>query len=156
MAGQGPPPKDPAKRRRRNADPVPTKTLTGDGRVRGPRLPPAAEVLPEGSEDWHPRTKAWWDTWRRSAQAMSFTETDWAFLLDTALMHHIMWTAGRWEFASEIRLRVAKFGATPEDRQRLRMQIEKPPPARPTSAKSRGDVATVTSINSRRQRLSEQ
>ncbi|HTI28265.1 MAG TPA: hypothetical protein VL652_45200, partial [Kutzneria sp.] len=66
---------------------------------------------------------AWWDTWRRSPQAQTFTETDWDFLLDTALMHHTMWLKGRWEFASELRLRAAKFGATPEDRARLRMQV---------------------------------
>jgi hypothetical protein len=38
---------------------------------------------------------AWWDTWRRSAQAQEFTDTDWDFLLDTALMHHTMWGKAR-------------------------------------------------------------
>lgn len=59
--------------------------------------------------------------WRRSAQAETFTETDWSFLLDTALMHHAMWSKGQWTLAAEVRLRVAKYGATPEDRARLRM-----------------------------------
>lgn len=59
--------------------------------------------------------------WGRSAQAETFTETDWSFLLDTALMHHAMWSKGQWTLAAEVRLRVAKFGATPEDRARLRM-----------------------------------
>lgn len=129
MAGRGPAPKDPSQRRRRNADPVPAAKVTPDGELRGPELPDG--VLPDG-EDWHPRTLAWWDTWRRSAQAQTFTATDWDFLLDTALMHHTMWLKGRWEFASELRLRAAKFGATPEDRARLRIQIttdEKPEPA---------------------------
>jgi hypothetical protein len=76
--------------------------------------------LPEGV-DWHPRTRAWWEMWRRSAQADTFTESDWSFLLDTALMHHAMWSKGQWTLAAEVRLRVAKFGATPEDRARLRM-----------------------------------
>lgn len=59
--------------------------------------------------------------WGRSAQAETFTATDWSFLLDTALMHHAMWSKGQWTLAAEVRLRVAKYGATPEDRARLRM-----------------------------------
>ena len=80
---------------------------------------PAPE-LPE-DVDWHPRTVAWWSMWARSPQADTFTESDWSFLLDTALMHHAMWSKGQWTLAAEVRLRVAKFGATPEDRARLRM-----------------------------------
>jgi hypothetical protein len=121
MAGRGLPPQ--ATKRRRNASPVEKRTLEVDDEVRGPELP--ADVLPQG-EDWHPRTVAWWDTWRRSAQAQEFTDTDWDFLLDTALMHHTMWAKARWEFAAELRLRAAKFGATPEDRMRLRLTVQTP------------------------------
>lgn len=131
MAGHGPAPKDPATRRRRNIVPAQT-VIAPDGEIRGPELP--TDALP-GSQDWHSRTQTWWDTWRRSPQAQSFTETDWDFLIDTALMHHTMWSAGRWEFASELRLRAAKFGATPEDRQRLRMQVA--PPAAAVAAEER-------------------
>src|SRR5690606_36161144 len=118
VAGRGPAPKDPSKRRRRNADPIPTTKVVDDGELRGEPLPDDAI-----EESWHPRTVAWWQTWRRSPQAATFTATDWDFLLDTALMHHTMWAKGRWEFAAELRLRSAKFGATPEDRARLRLQI---------------------------------
>nr|WTC12564.1 hypothetical protein OHA15_34000 [Streptomyces anthocyanicus] len=97
--------------------------MEDDGELRGPLLPEG--VLPD-DEDWHPRTRKWWETWRRSAQAQVFLETDWDFLLDTALLHHVMWTKGRWEFASEVRLRAAKYGATPEDRMRLKLKIETP------------------------------
>jgi hypothetical protein len=99
--------------------PAPT-IVASDDELRGPDLP--IDVLPD-REQWHPRTRDWWRTWRRSAQAQTFTATDWDFLIDTALMHHTMWSRGRWEFAGELRLRAAKFGATPEDRQRLRMQV---------------------------------
>jgi hypothetical protein len=126
VAGHGPAPKDPATRRRRNIVPPPT-VMAPDGEARGPELP--ADVLPDG-EQWHPRTQAWWETWRQSPQAQTFTPTDWDFLIDTALMHHTMWLKARWEFASELRLRAAKFGATPEDRMRLRMQVA-PSPAEP-------------------------
>lgn len=134
MAGRGPAPKDPAKRRRTNADPKPTDIVAADDELRGPPLPD--DALPE---PWHPRTLAWWDTWRRSAQAQTFVATDWDFLLDTALMHHTMWLKGRWEFASELRLRAAKFGATPEDRARLRIQVTQPErPAAPSDGERPG------------------
>jgi hypothetical protein len=126
MAGRGPAPKDPSVRRRRNADPAPTVEVSVDGEQRGPNLP--IDVLPN-HEQWHPRTREWWRTWRESPQAQTFTATDWDFLIDTALMHHTMWSQGRWEFASELRLRAAKFGATPEDRLRLRMKVTDPDPA---------------------------
>lgn len=145
MAGRGPAPKDPARRLGHSKDPHPQTNLAADGRVRGPRLP--GDLLPE-SEGWHPATLAWWDTWRRSPQAQQFTATDWSFLLDTALMHHVMWARGRWEFAAEVRLRAAKMGATPEDRMRLRMTVETPATAKPPRPS-----AKVTSLEDRRRRL---
>ena len=115
MAGRGPAPKPAGSRARRNKDASPTTVLRF---VRGEQ-----PDLPELGEDfaWHPMTARWWETWGAAAQADDFTATDWSFLLDTALMHHNMWTAGRFELAGEVRLRVQKFGATPEDRARLRM-----------------------------------
>lgn len=146
MAGRGPAakatrsrPRDAAKRA------AEFSSISADGEVRGP-------ALPEGviDDDWHPRTQAWWQTWRESAQAKDFTATDWDFLIDTALMHHTMWTKGRWEFASELRLRAAKFGATPEDRVRLRMSVETSSDAAPAT----DPAGSVTNIASRRARLS--
>lgn len=117
MPGHGPAPKDPEKRRRRNEDPIATTVLVDDDEVRGPDLP--------GGIEWPVVTLAWWETWRHSPQAASFTATDWDFLVDTALLHARFW-AGDEKVAGELRLRVAKFGATPEDRARLRMQIGDP------------------------------
>lgn len=125
MAGRGPAPtKDRSQRVRPGKNVPSTNVITPDDELRGPDLP--IDALPD-HEQWHPRTRAWWNTWRRSAQAQAFAATDWDFLIDTALMHHTMWSKGRWEFASELRLRAAKFGATPEDRMRLRMQVDQPP-----------------------------
>jgi hypothetical protein len=76
------------------------------------------------------------------------SEPDWFFLLDTALMHHQMWSNGKWEFAAEIRLRVAKFGATPEDRLRLKQEIEAPVPEVGSKAGT-----NVMSLNERRRRI---
>lgn len=139
MAGRGPAPKDPSERRRRNLEDAPER-IASDGRLHGPELP--LDVL---NEPWHPRTLAWWETWRRAAQARTFVGTDWDFLIDTALMHHTMWEKGRWEFAAELRLRAAKFGATPEDRARLKIQVGEDAPRSPVaqprsrSAKDRKD-----------------
>lgn len=112
MAGRGPAPKPAAKRARRNADPVATTVLEF--------IKADAPDLPDGV-DWHPQTVEWWEAWKRSPQAETFTETDWSFLKDTALMHHAMWDKGQWTLAAEVRLRVGKYGATPEDKARLRM-----------------------------------
>lgn len=121
MAGHGPAPKENAARR--NAQPEKTRIVAGDEPM-GWDLPEG--VLPDG-EDWNEMTRRWWASWQTSPQASRMlSDPDWFFLLDTALMHHVMWSKGRWEFAAEIRLRVAKFGATPEDRLRLRQEIEVP------------------------------
>ncbi|WP_406108888.1 hypothetical protein OG698_39570 [Streptomyces sp. NBC_01003] len=151
MGGRGPAPKDPTKRRRRNAG-EPETVITNDEELRGPELP--AGVL--GEEDgvpveWHSMTQLWWNSWRTSPQAQTFVATDWLFLIDTALMHHTRWAKGRWEFASEVRLRAAKFGATPEDRARLKLKVDESP----TSRKNVGPSPTgnVSDINSRRARL---
>ncbi|MDO5619283.1 phage terminase small subunit [Kocuria sp.] len=157
MAGNGPAPKD---RRSRSRDQSERTQLQQDNtnlrivrgtKYFGPDLPKGPEVLPNG-EDWHPLTRRWWNHWRRSPQASRMlSDPDWDFLLDTALMHHIMWSKGKWEYASEIRIRVAKFGATVEDRLRLKSEIEVPP----TTAVGTGPGATVTSIQDRRSRMAD-
>lgn len=77
--------------------------------------------LPEGY-DWPQRTKDWWAMWAVSPLSENFGVTDWDFLLDTALVHAAAWT-GNASAMAELRLRVAKFGATPEDRARLRISF---------------------------------
>lgn len=103
-----------------------------DGVRRGPELP----VLP-GDDEWPDQTVAWWDTWRTSPQAATFTATDWSFLLDTAVLHMRFWD-GDYSVAGELRLRAAKFGATPEDRARLKIEVgtPKPPEQRPAVRKA--------------------
>lgn len=125
MAGRGPAPKDPARRARRNADPI-AHVILERRDCPPPQLPDTIE--------WHPRTRVWWQAWIDSAQAGQFAHTDWAFLLDTALIHNALWQ-GDYKLAAELRLRSAKFGATPEDRARLRWRTEDiPPEAMPAPA----------------------
>lgn len=74
------------------------------------------------SFDWPARTREWWQMWADSPLADEFTSTDWSELMDTALLHAKFWS-GDTKLAGELRLRVAKFGATPEDRARLKIQF---------------------------------
>lgn len=134
MPGRGPAPKPAEERRRRNVDPYPAAQVAGDDQVRGPELPDDIE--------WPAATREWWDTWRRSPQAQMFVATDWSFLLDTAMLHAEYWLGDR-SLAAELRLRMAKFGTTPEDRMRLRLSIkdtpadQAPAPAQPRKAAAR-------------------
>ncbi|MBP2211095.1 hypothetical protein JOJ87_001439 [Rhodococcus ruber] len=120
MAGRGPAPKDPSKRARRNSDPTALRVITAEP-VEQPALP---DITALGDEPftWPQRTRDWWQMWHDSPLAADFTSTDWSELLDTALIHAQFWN-GDVKVAGELRLRVAKFGATPEDRARLRIQF---------------------------------
>jgi hypothetical protein len=115
MPGRGPAPK--AERSRPN-DTARRKSeftkVADDGQVRGPDLP---------DYTWHERTVAWYETWRRSPMAATFIAADWDFLIDTAMLHTEMWN-GSPGLAAEIRLRVGKLAGTPEDRLRLRLEVE--------------------------------
>lgn len=113
MAGRGPRPKDPNRRARANGGGIATTVL---------RFEQAAQPDLPDDIPWPEHTRRWWDMWALSAQAEHFGSTDWDFLLDTALIHADVW-AGNLDRMPELRLRVAKFGATPEDRARLRMQF---------------------------------
>lgn len=131
MPGKGIAPKDPSSRARRNADPVPMRILPKLV-AEQPELPDfdvvvrwrdkesgtlLSEVVPYA---WAEQTRVWWRMWADSALAVDFTSTDWSELLDTAVLHSEFWN-GNFKLAGELRLRVAKFGATPEDRARLRI-----------------------------------
>lgn len=120
MAGRGPAPKDPAKRARTNSDPLGIRVVSSEP-APAPELP---EYMPGASEDgpqpWPPQTLAWWDNWINDPLTSEFRTADWDELLISAVLHARFWT-GDVKVAGELRLRTAKFGATPEDRARLRI-----------------------------------
>jgi hypothetical protein len=151
MAGMGPAPKDSSRRARRNKDPHP-QTILRFEQAAAPDLP-TFEVEKDGELvewKWPARTSEWWATWKKSPQAEHFSSTDWQFLLDTALIHARFWL-GDLSQAAELRLRVAKFGATLEDRARLRMQFaqadeadgRRPEGARASSRERRGVLRSL-------------
>lgn len=115
MAGRGPAPKDPSQRARRNKDPQPLRVIDAEPATQ-PELPP---TMPNDIP-WPEATRRWWAMWEQSPLAAEFTEADWSFLLDTALIHGRLW-AGDAKAAAELRLRVDQFGMTPTSRARLRI-----------------------------------
>lgn len=115
MAGVGPPPKSPERRARRNKSPEMQVIISEP--VKQPVLP---KRMPNG-EPWPEITRAWWRMWGKDPLAAEFRATDWAELRDTAAIHGAYWS-GDLKMAGELRLRTAKFGATAEDRARLRIQ----------------------------------
>lgn len=143
MGGRGQPPKEASRRARTNKDPIPTTMVEfepGDQ----PDLP---EFMPD-SEAWPKRTREWWEMWGQSPLSRSFTANDWSELLDTAALHGRLWR-GDYKAASELRLRVAKFGATPEDRARLRIQFAQADEAdskRPAPTSSREKYGSLRAV----------
>lgn len=115
MAGHGPAPKDPSKRARRSGGQAGLRVIAA-APTKQPELP---ELMP-GEEPWPAETRTWWRMWADSPLSAEFTATDWSELLDTAVLHGAYWS-GAVKLAGELRLRVAKFGATPEDRARLKI-----------------------------------
>jgi hypothetical protein len=141
MGGRGPAPKETHSRARdttRRAAPV--VSVVPDAVVRGPELPDGYE--------WPDQTLAWWQHWRESPQAQTFIATDWSFLLDTALIHAEFWL-GDLSRGGELRLRVAKFGATGEDRRRLKLAVGEPvgpPEPRPSTRQTSNRKARLLRV----------
>lgn len=127
MAGRGPAPKDPSKRVRRNKDVVPLRIVQAVIASQ-PELPEFnVQVTRDGdvweeSFTWPVVTRDWWALLGNHPLAPEFTDLDWLYLLDTARLHAAFWR-GDTKTAAELRLREAKYGFTPEDRLRLRMQF---------------------------------
>lgn len=115
VAGHGPPPKPADQRARgKRSDVIPLRVVEQDTVAEQP-------PLPKGT-DWHMQTVAWWQLWKDSPLSNDLTTVDWAYLLETALIHTRFWE-GDGKAAAELRLRMANFGATPADRARLRIQV---------------------------------
>ena len=117
MAGRGPTPKPAARRARTNSDPVGVRVVESAPVAQ----PPLPDEMP-GGMGWPARTVEWWQMWGNDPLAADFRATDWSELMDCALIHAQVWS-GEIKLAGELRLRTAKFGATAEDRARLRIQF---------------------------------
>ena len=142
MAGVGPARKPDDKRARRNDDGIPSRVVDAK-RVAQPALPAIYATNPKTGRKvraaWPAETKRWWQMWADSPLADEFTSTDWSELAITARLHAAV-CGGDLKYAAELRLRVAKFGATPEDRLRLRITyaFDRPPEQEPAPQQARG------------------
>lgn len=131
MAGRGPAPKDPSKRARQNkGNELRVLEIQPTSQ---PKLPVLYfDALGKDADGnaavvrkrftWPKMTRDWWDMLAGHPLAQEFTDLDWAYLAETALIHAQFWK-GDVKLAGELRLREAKYGFTPEDRARLRMQF---------------------------------
>ena len=79
-----------------------------------------------GAEFYSARTIAWYEVWATSPQASRFVATDWQRLHMLAPLVEMYFVTPERQTLAEIRLNEAKLGATPEDRERLRWNIEEP------------------------------
>ncbi|ROR81119.1 hypothetical protein SAMN06295974_0344 [Plantibacter flavus] len=148
MAGRGPAPKDPSKRARTNKDVIQLRVVEVQP-VEQPELPSFSimvtvdEQLVTQEFEWPSMTQDWWAMLAHHPLAKEFIETDWSYLMETARLHAEFWM-GKLSLAAELRLREAKYGFTPEDRARLRIQF-----AQATEA----EVSVASKVRSSRDRF---
>lgn len=112
MGSRGPTPKANSVRRNKHeyATEIPKESQKGR---------PLPKYLPVSTA----AAKHFWKVWSESPQSSTWIETDWLELESTTLLVDQLYI-GETKVAGEIRQRVAKWGATNEDRARLRMKFE--------------------------------
>jgi hypothetical protein len=136
---RGPRPKENAVRRNKHEH---AQALSGAA-TEGRALPPGLGIKTAGA-------KRFWKTWATSPQSSTWAETDWAELEITVKLVDAFF-AGDAKLAGEIRQRVAKWGATTEDRARLRMTLT--PPEDESAGQEAAAVAQTTDIDEELYRL---
>lgn len=109
------------------------------------------ELPPNGRKKWHPETLSWWEAVRQMPHCRLWTDTDWRFAIETAVLVDAFWR-GEANRAAELRLRAAKLGLTHEDR--LKLRIRYTTPGGESDAPPAPDAAAVTRLDERRRRLS--
>ena len=127
MAGRGAAPKDADQVTKAQAAKAKNQIrVVVDETAPPPKLP---RYMPDG-DVWPKQTLIWWRSWTKNPLTEDYRESDWLDLLDCATIHGRLWR-GEGSAAPELRLRMARHGATREDRARLRItfataaQVEK-------------------------------
>lgn len=116
MATRRGPAPNPNSVRRNTTHALGEKPLTGKAGA-GRELPKALGIETGAA-------KRFWKTWASAPQTEDWMETDWAELEVTVKLVDAFYK-GETKLAGEIRQRVGKWGATTEDRARLRMSFDK-------------------------------
>jgi hypothetical protein len=159
MAGKGPAPNESG--RSRDRDNKALEELVYNGEIWGDPLPDGVlgvhESGPLEGQDiqWHAQTLVWWDAIRTWPIMKDEMAASWQFMVTTAMLHHKMWTNGRWDFAAEVRLREAKYGITPDDLRRLGKKIKRAGDP-DLQVVEPGTVTSISPAQERKQRLLDQ
>jgi hypothetical protein len=138
MAGNGPIPKDPSKRVRRNSAATSEIVLSRSDRA------PDAPALRD-AEGFSERTRTWFETWRSSPQGTQFLATDWQRLRMLAYLVDRYFAEPTAALMAEIRLSEGAVGATVADRRRLLWRIDDSPEA-PATRKRRARDPRLTVV----------
>ncbi|WP_251018907.1 hypothetical protein [Streptomyces sp. ISL-11] len=139
VARRGPAPK-PNAVRRNTTHALGSHSLTEEA-AEGRMLPKSLGIQTAGA-------RRFWKTWSSAPQTQHWAETDWAELEITVKLVDAFF-AGDTKLAGEIRQRVGKWGATTEDRARLRMSFEQQ--VRDGHEETKEPPSGVTSIDRYRQ-----
>lgn len=150
-----------ADQRQRGRDTVSREQLVQDDVVRGPDLPSG---MLEGEADWHPMVKRWWEAFRRSPMAQRVTDdVQWETLMAAMVVYNDAWTSGvrgRAMRITEFRAFFASYFITPGDLRRNGLEVVVPTgdedDDEQLEATGSDGNASVTSIESRRQRLADE
>jgi len=122
---------------------VPNVPYSGDH----PELPLSRTVL-KGDEPIEVpienRTRAWWSALCKMPHCVLWQDSDWAFALDTAMVHAAA-SHGQVTAMAELRMREKVLGTTVDARRDLRIRYVEP--------EAQVAVAPVASIDDRRQKL---
>lgn len=91
-----------------------------DGTLIGPELP--------ACQEWRQETRDWYELWRRHEIAPFLEPSDWSHLQSTALLVDLFWSEDvkpgtKVTLWAEIRRCQASYGATVQDRLKLRMRF---------------------------------
>lgn len=130
MAGRGPTPKHPSRRRRQNR--VDSTMLPAEGRTAP--YPPLGDGYRSRVTDANgdptivpflPETVDWYDTLCKSPEAACFSDVDLSYLRTiVALLYDKFQRRPTKDLAAELRLQLTQFGCTPDAKKRLGWEID--------------------------------
>lgn len=107
---------------------------------------------------WRSAVQTWWLTLSTMPHCVLWSESDWAYAVDTALQKQIWWdqfaTKGQTPhstLSTEIRRREDQMGTTVESRRKLRIRYL--PVELDESSSTPAEPGTVSSLADRRRRL---
>lgn len=122
MAGQGPAPKDPSKRARRNASPIAVRVVSVEPTGQPDFVETFGPVNPSTDEAWNPVTLQFWGELAEFPTTANLVGAQWTLLgVAVVLFDKVM--SGKLGYAEEMRRELAAFGIAPADLARLRIQF---------------------------------